>query len=107
MGDFFHGWRQKAGCIALVMACASMAGWVRSLYCPWSYRINHAERVYWLELRDGIFNAFQFRPEQMERPVSMLIDYEAEHRITIAFSAWAQTLTLLSAILLLWPGKRP
>ncbi|MEI8383777.1 MAG: hypothetical protein WCJ09_26925 [Planctomycetota bacterium] len=30
MGDFFHGWRRKAGCVTLVMACVVMAMWVRS-----------------------------------------------------------------------------
>ena len=30
MREFFCGWRRKAGCIALVMALALMAGWIRS-----------------------------------------------------------------------------
>ena len=30
MGDFFHGWRRKAGCVTLLMACVMMCGWVRS-----------------------------------------------------------------------------
>ena len=30
MGEFFHGWRRKIGVVTLVMACVSMAGWVRS-----------------------------------------------------------------------------
>lgn len=30
MREFFTGWRRKAGCIALVMACVLMAGWARS-----------------------------------------------------------------------------
>jgi len=33
MGEFFKGWRRKAGCVALVMACVLMAGWVRSAFC--------------------------------------------------------------------------
>jgi len=31
MGDLFHGWRRKAGCVALAMACVFAAGWVRSM----------------------------------------------------------------------------
>jgi hypothetical protein len=31
MGEFFRGWRRKAGCVTLVMACVLMAGWVRSV----------------------------------------------------------------------------
>lgn len=30
MGDFFHGWRRKAGCVTLVMACALTSEWTRS-----------------------------------------------------------------------------
>lgn len=30
MREFFHGWRRKAGCVALVMACAMMVFWFRS-----------------------------------------------------------------------------
>lgn len=31
MSDFFHGWRRKAGCVLLVLACALLSGWLRSL----------------------------------------------------------------------------
>jgi len=31
MGEFFSPWRRKFGVMTLVMACAFMAGWVRSL----------------------------------------------------------------------------
>jgi len=30
VGDFFHGWRRKAGVLTLVMACMCLAVWVRS-----------------------------------------------------------------------------
>src|SRR5882757_1087048 len=30
MREFFHGWRRKAGCVTLVMACMLMIGWMRS-----------------------------------------------------------------------------
>jgi hypothetical protein len=32
MSDFFHGWRRKAGCVTLVMACVVTSAWIRSLY---------------------------------------------------------------------------
>ncbi len=32
MGEFFHGWRRKLGCVTLVMACVFMGGWVRSQF---------------------------------------------------------------------------
>jgi len=31
MGEFFKGWRRKAGILALVLACVFAAAWVRSL----------------------------------------------------------------------------
>lgn len=31
MRQFFHGWRRKAGCVVLVLACALMGAWIRSL----------------------------------------------------------------------------
>lgn len=34
MREFFKPWRQKLGCVTLLMACVVMAGWVRSSsYC--------------------------------------------------------------------------
>ena len=30
MGKCFHGWRRKAGCVTLLMACVFAAGWVRN-----------------------------------------------------------------------------
>jgi hypothetical protein len=32
MREFFRGWRRKAGCVALLMACVFAAAWVRSVY---------------------------------------------------------------------------
>jgi hypothetical protein len=32
MGDFFHGWRRKAGVVSLVMALALMVAWGRSYF---------------------------------------------------------------------------
>ena len=32
MLTFFHGWRRKAGCVALVMACAVIGMWGRSQF---------------------------------------------------------------------------
>ena len=31
MRDFFHGWRRKVGCIALVLACVVTSAWIRNL----------------------------------------------------------------------------
>lgn len=34
MGDFFHGWRRKAGCVTLVMAYVSLNGWLWDIEMP-------------------------------------------------------------------------
>lgn len=31
MRDFFRGWKPKAGCVTLVMACVFTSAWIRSL----------------------------------------------------------------------------
>ena len=32
MLTFLHGWRKKTGCVTLVLACAFVAGWIRSSF---------------------------------------------------------------------------
>ncbi|WP_397570114.1 hypothetical protein [Schlesneria sp. T3-172] len=32
MREFFRGWRRKAGCVTLVMACNFAGGWLRTFY---------------------------------------------------------------------------
>ena len=34
MGEIFHGWRRKAGCVALMMACLALNGWLWALHMP-------------------------------------------------------------------------
>ena len=45
MREFFKGWRRKAGCVLLAMACALMGAWFRS-----------SRRVDWIELQSPISN---------------------------------------------------
>jgi hypothetical protein len=40
MLTFFHGWRRKMGVATLVMACVSMAGWVRSFQSVDTFKLN-------------------------------------------------------------------
>ncbi|MDB5343031.1 MAG: hypothetical protein JWP89_1408 [Schlesneria sp.] len=40
MREFFHGWRRKAGCVALIMACVLMVGWFRSRLVQDEIRIS-------------------------------------------------------------------
>lgn len=34
MSDYFHGWRRKAGCVALVIGCCAVAALLRSYLDP-------------------------------------------------------------------------
>ena len=47
MGDFFHGWRRKIGCVTLVMACVFMSGWVSSIRASHAsaYSITDTSRI--------------------------------------------------------------
>ncbi|MFO1044715.1 MAG: hypothetical protein U0941_23325 [Planctomycetaceae bacterium] len=51
MGDFFHGWRQKAGCVALTMELVVFAAWMRSYNSPDSIG---EKQTPWLISHDGI-----------------------------------------------------
>lgn len=44
---FFKGWRRKAGCVALAMALAFMAGWLRSQFVFDSFHIRRAGTMNW------------------------------------------------------------
>ena len=43
MGEYFKAWRRKVGIVTLLIACALMAGWVRSEvnYCVIRFNGNH------------------------------------------------------------------
>lgn len=47
MSTFFHGWRRKAGCVALAMALAFMAGWLRSQFVFDNFNIRRAGTMNW------------------------------------------------------------
>src|SRR5258708_4117292 len=57
MHTFFHGWRRKAGCVALVMACVFTGIWIRS------YRI---------------VDTFSFHPDNGPRHYLTLSPYGAQ-----------------------------
>ena len=68
MREFFKGWRRKIGCVALVMACAFLCGWVRSLYATDTVirSVNHTtEGVFSTEGSFGWFK--QDHPEIINR----------------------------------------
>ena len=101
MCDFFHGWRRKAGCVALLIATIVTFAWKRSWMVP---EVVHS---YWC--RDYV-DFIAFRSENGNiRCVRSSWDSGEETRKEewrIPYSAVAIPLTLLSAYLILWPGKR-
>jgi len=160
MREFFHGWRRKAGCVALVMACLFMAGWVRSLsridlltLATWNsfwrltiehgvvelsrYQYTSGDPPKSLRGKNGRQNSWT--SESLVNPDGAIFSYgncqanlaTADTKTEFCGFAYATRkwvaptfvvdtsffvlqyrhvtipLTLLSAYLILWPGKRP
>ena len=40
MREFFHGWRRKAGCVLLVLACTLMGMWIRGRFYKEMYELR-------------------------------------------------------------------
>lgn len=100
MGNFFDGWRRKAGVITLAMACGLTSAWLRSFsenYKAWSHKLDDVTS-YWVGLRND-----HVRIESLE---SGKISAVRKWSIGIPYLL-AVPLTLSSAYLLLWePRKR-
>jgi len=134
MSDFFHGWRRKAGCFLLVMASLLVGGWIRSMYMWDIFGDDDSVMPIFLHSSDNTF--FLSRHSDWEfalcfptwstnafRPVSRLIETGREEwRFRVLGVGYATLpdgqflmlpywlivvpIALLSAYLLLWPGKR-
>ena len=129
MREFFKGWRRKAGVVTLMMACAMTALWnytrtVRSeTVFPLGSRLNVVYGfegcVYWvgydMPLRWGFRTGFRSRDWLEQFSVrdfdSMWAELEEKRRFQMQYWNFRPgnvviPLTVLSACLLLWPGKR-
>ncbi len=126
MREFFHGWRRKAGCLALVMALILIGQWIRSrivsdrMDVAWGGRqhaiISAGGSVYWW--RD-IAKADWFRVKVGYSPAEDVVMAQADYWrlerrhpersvIPIPLLFLAIPLTLLSAYLILWkPRPKP
>jgi hypothetical protein len=131
MGEFFKPWRRKIGCVTLVMALVFMLGWVRSLVVQDDIWIVVEDGTrYGLKSWEGgieylkmdIGNSFPhfgrraivFRKKRATQPLWILRDsmLANDTRVLVnwvGFPYWSIVipLTLLSAYLILWPGKQP
>lgn len=68
MWEFVHGWRRKAGCVSLVMACLTCAAWVRSISVIDNFYIPQRDSFYSLESVAGTFRVSRFTPRMLEIP---------------------------------------
>jgi hypothetical protein len=130
MREFFHGWRRKAGCVTLVIACLLMGGWLRSLACLdecWVEGLGQYHEwiltdgsVHWI-IRDGMWNLDgswttyasndrQARNKYLEYLIrSGQYGINPDHRTSIWYFTIlpvAIPLTILSAYLLLVPSRK-
>lgn len=114
MLQFWHGWRRKVGCVALVMALPASCLWVRSLIAPDSVEFLIAGQQHTFVIADGLIFWHRHHglytavrdPDRLRMLVDWLISESTKPRfsgcvIPIWMIVWP--LTLLSAILLLWP----
>ena len=133
MLSFFHGWRRKAGCVTLVMACMVFGGWMRSrIACDAAeFTIGHrrhrimstANCVSWYSCDEHGVSMSQRRwwssvvfkePRRNDQDYwkARIADqvwhtHKGFAAWTVKYSSLAIPLTLLSAYLLLWkPRKR-
>ena len=124
MREFFHGWRRKAGCVALVLACAVMGLWFRSFAIfdvislangQQQHQIASASgRLFWGAWRERSRHS---RPRNEWERIGTSrrtrdevdIQLESFHNFRWIIPYWSVVLplTLLSAYLILWePRKR-
>ena len=68
MGDIFKGWRRKIGVLTLVLACAFMIGWVRSVFCEDVLTLINFPRQWAVDSLSGHFGLFTWEnPEDRFR----------------------------------------
>lgn len=102
MGEFFRGWRRKVGCLTLVMACLTMGGWIRSLFRTDEVMIWEGDWIgYYVSS-----TPHRIHCQRMVQAGSSLAIMDYDLGVTIMFWQLVIPLTLLSACLTLWPGKR-
>ena len=111
MREFFHGWRRKAGCVTLALACVATGLWIRSyivfdqLVLAGNLLISNSGCLVWNWSGWGT-------------PELNLVDWYCEHASPfseewyfgtdgVRMPYWAVNipLTLLSAYLLLWKPR--
>ena len=128
MSDFFHGWRRKAGCVLMFVSLALICAAMRSLvvYDNLTFAVNgqqqmvhlqHGEITWWTwqlngdkPTRAGIIGAPHTRRKDGRTDLWICSASLATGHTIYGWSipCWPFTLLiiLVSAHLLLWPGKQ-
>ncbi len=106
MSTFFHGWRRKAGCVALVMACMFAALWLKNLFgpaLPYRLQIDCDQRGFRVAIQEVVFTASTTGTVVVLKRTDTWFN-----RLVVPLPYWSITipLTPLSAYLILWPRKR-
>ena len=135
MGEFFNGWRRKAGCVALALALALMFLWLRSIYvsdiisrhvpntsdylfsteCSCGWLRKHHDRLinfpapFWESFVGalGVLSEPRTRWREWRWYGCGMIESPGEQAIVwiIPYQFVVCPLTLISACLILWPRK--
>ncbi len=118
MREIFHGWRRKAGVATLVMACAVMGMWVRSLYCRDVFYVGSTWGSFHLRSTDGGFKTeggFN-KLDRLDPQIGWIFEWETYgfrpltyvfgDYNTVDYGGIAIPLTLLSAYLILWKPRQ-
>ena len=126
MREFFNGWRRKAGCVTLVMACGLMGMWVRSCIVIDNVRIPFGnQRLEFATFRGGLYLELLPMPtfrnsvvpppgflnhfRWLVRPIDPTIKSETWNlggpSWCIPFRQLAVALAILSVYLILWKPR--
>lgn len=126
MKAFFHGWRRKVGCVALIAACAVTGMWLRSLHIfdtvsftteQSQHQVTSADgSVYWKAVNRNDAQQHgkgwtQVEPSKYPNPEKVKfiqLYFLRNANAVVPYWSLILPLTLLSAYLLLVPSrKRP
>ena len=134
MREFFKGWQRKVGCVTLAMACAFTAVWFRSQVYWESIAVPFQGAAYSLKSVHGAlaisrvwysdpemltsypfgWASFKVGNDHLPNESFELTDVQGgarsgtlrHQRLVISHLSIAIPLSVISACLILWPGKR-